>query len=667
MDAKQFLAEFSHIANSIDGVKRLREMVYNLAVTGNLTQQVKVEGNAGDLMESINLEKTKRIRAKRFKCSPKFEKLVTKIPKNIKLPQHWVWTSLVSIGEISPKNEADNNLDVSFIPMRGVSQLHLGALIPEQKKWGKIKKGYTQFANGDVVIAKITPCFENGKSAVIGGLLNSIGAGTTELHVVRPLPGVNPKYIYVFLRSPYFMVEGELNMTGTAGQKRLTSDYFASRAFPLPPLAEQNRIVEKVNELMDLCNKLEEQQLQKRQLQNQLRQSAFQAVAIATSPFELKLHWLRLQENFDQLFSAPEDVTDFKGLLLDLAVNGKMLSPEQYTKGSTGNTVLDQIECSRVKWSENSFDQELKEAKTMLTKLKKQNVEYPKDELPEHWQWATLLQISKVIIDCDHKTPVYTNNGTHLIRTTDIRNGRMTLTNTKKISHDGYIQRSRRLVPTSGDIFFTREAPMGEAAIVPENEIVSLGQRLMLVRLFEEKYDVNFLIYVIRSPSFQKRLKENAVGMTVKHINVGKVEDLFVPVPPKQEQKRIVSTLNDFFDLCEKLEQQLLIKNKISKNLASAFITTLTGVNTSLEEEPLKVPKTELTAPVTLGSNKPNGKDTAPLAALLARQSGSMNATDLWQSFSGEIDAFYAQLKTEIAHGWIAEPAKAKMLEKDEE
>ncbi|WP_339687715.1 restriction endonuclease subunit S [uncultured Pseudoalteromonas sp.] len=668
MNSKQFLAEFGHIANAIGGVQRLREMIYNLAVTGNLLYpRIDEVDDASELLERITLEKNKRIRDKQFKRTPKFEKITAKPPSNIELPKHWTWTNLVSIGEISPKNEVEDNVDASFIAMSGVSQLHSGELLPEQRKWGNIKKGYTQFADGDVVIAKITPCFENGKSAVITGLSNSVGAGTTELHVIRPLPGVNPRYIYIFLRSPYFMVEGELNMTGTAGQKRLTSEYFATRPFPLPPVKEQAWIIKKVDELMDLCDKLEKQQLQKRKLQNQLRKSTMQALSSANTPIELKQHWQRLHSNFKQLFSIPEDIVELKGVILDLAANGRLLKAEQYAINRTGVDVLKEIELTRIEWAESSFDQELKEAKTMLTKIRKQNVEFPTDELPIHWQWATFLQITKAIIDCHNKTAPYIGNGIHLIRTTDIRNGKMLLGNTKKISDETYDYWSRRMPPKSGDIFFTREAPMGEAAIVPENVKVCLGQRTMLLRLNPELINNEFILYIIRSPSFQNRMVEAAIGMTVKHLRVGDVEDLFVPVPPKEEQDEIVSILDHFFGLCETYEKQLDKENKVAANLAIASIAALTGINILQEEQSLKTPITELVAPVALGSNKPNNKDAAPLATLLAKQDGNMNANDLWQRFGGEIDKFYAQLKTEIKHGWIAEPVKADMLEKDPE
>lgn len=176
-----------------------------------------------------------------------------------------------------------------------------------------------------MVLAKITPCFENGKAAVVENLPGDTGggAGTTELQVFRPIHvGVLPGYVYLFLRSPLFTVEGEKKMTGTAGQKRVPTDYFATRAFPLPPTEEQSRIVAKVDELMVLCDQLEAQQLKRRKLQNALRQSTLQALASAQSPHELQDCWQRLQTNFGSLFSQPEDVDDVVAEVKNLAVCG---------------------------------------------------------------------------------------------------------------------------------------------------------------------------------------------------------------------------------------------------------------------------------------------------------------------------------------------------------
>ncbi|MEB4592613.1 restriction endonuclease subunit S [Candidatus Thiothrix sp. Deng01] len=667
MDAKQFLAEFGHIANAPGGVQRLREMIYQLAVTGLLSQQVE---DAKSLLQKIELERERLIKKGKYKRIPKLEKEPLLVARNISIPKAWVWTRLLDIGEISPKNklEDEEGKIADFIPMSGISELHKAVLVSEVRGWNEIKKGYTHFANNDVVVAKITPCFENGKAAVIRGLQSElgIGAGTTELHVVRMIhEGVLPDYVYIFLRSPYFKVEGEKNMTGTAGQKRLPTEFFATYPFPLPPTEEQSRIVAKVDELMALCDKLEAQQQKKRQLQNKLRQSVLQAVANAESPKELQDSWGRLAGNFSHLFAEAEDVEELRSLILDLAVSGKLLTPDMFSKTQTGKDVLTKIEHLRKLWMGKAKDQELKEAKAMFTKLRNQRVNFPIDVIPQHWQWVTLLQAAQVVIDCDHKTPQYVENGIHLIRTTDIRNGIMNLSNTRKVSDEGYRSRSRRLTPKAGDIFFTREAPMGEAALVPKCQTVCLGQRLMLIRVFEEVLDNQFVIYAIRSPSFQKRLSNDAVGMTVKHINVKDVENLFIPLPPRQEQALIVQQLNQFMLQCDSFGVQLRSAQKTAERLATAAIASLTGISTPQQEEPMKVPQTELKAPVRLGTAQPPSNMQAPLASLLARHNGEMGANDLWQRFGGEVDAFYAQLKTEVMHGWIAEPTGAQMLEKE--
>src|SRR5439155_5604659 len=120
------------------------------------------------------------------------------------------------------------------------------------------------------------------------GLTNGIGAGTTELHVVRPLHDfIVPDYIYIFLRSPYFAAEGRSKMTGTAGQKRLPTEYFATRPFPVPPVSEQKRIVAKVDELMVLCDKLEAQHQERETKCEFIRTRVFQVLGRATTRTEL--------------------------------------------------------------------------------------------------------------------------------------------------------------------------------------------------------------------------------------------------------------------------------------------------------------------------------------------------------------------------------------------
>ena len=124
------------------------------------------------------------------------------------------------------------------------------------KQWKEIKQGFTHFANNDVGIAKITPCFENRKSVIFSDLPNGIGSGTTELHIIRPYCNILPLYILTLCKSEYFISNGIKNFTGTAGQQRISSQFVKDLLLPLPPINEQHRIVEKLVKLLEFTNRL---------------------------------------------------------------------------------------------------------------------------------------------------------------------------------------------------------------------------------------------------------------------------------------------------------------------------------------------------------------------------------------------------------------------------
>lgn len=149
-------------------------------------------------------------------------------------------------------------MEVAFTPMALISDVYGACADHETRTCGEVKKGFTHFAEGDVAVAKITPCFQNSKSGVFRNIANGVGAGSTELHVFRPIKNtVVSEYVWIYCKTPKFLAGGESLMSGSAGQKRVPKSYFANNPLPLPPLGEQKRIVAKVDELMKLCDQLE--------------------------------------------------------------------------------------------------------------------------------------------------------------------------------------------------------------------------------------------------------------------------------------------------------------------------------------------------------------------------------------------------------------------------
>lgn len=655
MDAQRFLAEFGHIANAPGGVGRLRELVLRLAVQGKLVASSGTLAPSTALLDQIREIRTRLVADKKLPRGKSYPS-ISAAKRTASSPEHWQWGHfgefwhLLSGRDLEPRQYNDSKNGVPYIT--GASNIENGTI------------AINRWTPEPVVISTTGDLLITCKGTIGKTSFNNIG----DVHIARQIMAIRDFSGKLDSRFLKIWLDGFVDKLVKKSKSMIpgfSRDDLLFAAYPVIPLEEQSRIVAKVDELMALCDKLEAQQQARRKLQNALRQSTLQAVAAATSPHELQTAWARLEANFGQLFSAPEDVVQFKGTVLDLAVSGLLLASAR-RQVSSGSALLKAIADERIKWSKNAEEQEQKEALAMLKKLRIQRISAPSDHLPEHWCWASLLQVSQAVVDCHNKTAPYVSNGIHLVRTTDIRNGRMDLTKTKKISEETYAYWARRMPPKPGDIFFTREAPMGEAAIVPEGEKICLGQRTMLIRLFPNLFSNRFLLYAILSPSFQERMIEAAIGMTVKHLRVGGVEDLMVPVPPRSEQDRIVEIVDHLFQMCDRYTDQLGKKLNIAVELAKTSVADITGITIAQEEDtPVKAPQTELIATLRSGM-PPDVKAQAPLATLLTRHNGEMAARDLLQRFGGEINAFYAQLKTEVAHGWILEPEPAHVAVKGE-
>lgn len=163
------------------------------------------------------------------------------------LPQGWVLAKIEDLVNLNPKNDLADDTAAGFVPMPMMATDFLETVRFEERRWGDIKKGYTHFADGDVLLAKITPCFENGKAGIPMGLPNGMGAGSTEYFVLRPNDAVFAKYLLAYLKTANFLKEGEINMTGSVGHKRVPKDFLMGRRIPLAPMPEQKRIADKLD------------------------------------------------------------------------------------------------------------------------------------------------------------------------------------------------------------------------------------------------------------------------------------------------------------------------------------------------------------------------------------------------------------------------------------
>ena len=258
--------------------KALRQKILDLAIRGKLVPQDPNDEPASVLLERIHAEKQQMV--KDGKLKPKdikndtvifkgddnlhYEKFSDGIVKCIEdeipfdVPNNWEWVRIKTACVINPRNSIDDNTEVSFVPMANIKEGYANKFISDIRVWKKVKKGYTHFANNDIGIAKITPCFENKKSVVFSSLINGYGAGTTELYILRTISSlVIPEYLLNFVKRDDFIAGGVLTFSGDVGQQRVTKDYVANYLFTLPPLNEQQRILNAVHTATSLIESIE--------------------------------------------------------------------------------------------------------------------------------------------------------------------------------------------------------------------------------------------------------------------------------------------------------------------------------------------------------------------------------------------------------------------------
>ena len=208
--------------------------------------------------------------------------------------------------------------------------------------------------------------------------------------------------------------------------------------------------------------------------------------------------------------------------------------------------------------------------------------------VPEGWQLRRVDEVCSHVVDCPHSTPNYSEQGTPVVRTSEIEDGRYYPAESPRVDEEGYQKRISRLEPKPGDVVFTREAPIGEAFKIPEGMKLCLGQRLMQLRPKEGVLDADFLVELLYSDMMQSWFERSARGSTSTHVNVGDIEKMEIPVPPIEEQHRIVAVLGGFREQLDS-ERDLLsrferLKRGLMQDLLSGTVRT-TDTNIEVPNE----------------------------------------------------------------------------------
>lgn len=466
------------------------------------------------------------------------------------LPDGWKWVRLGDLYEVNPKNVAESCIEAAFIPMEKIKPGMVSEFSYEVKPWGIAKKGHTQFADGDVAFAKITPCFENRKSMMLYNLPNGIGAGTTELIVLRQ-PNVLQKYTFWLINSENFIKGGKNTYSGTVGQQRISMDFVRNYPIPLPPLETQKRIVDRIESLFA---KLDEA---KEKAQTALDTFELRKSAILHKAFtgELTAQWREenrnvavTSEHSDNLTSAlaerPNNITSVSTERLD-NISSVPSSLSNKTKQEFGNNI---------DFCSYDFDE-------LDKNYEKYNIRY---FIPPSWKWVTLNCCCNFIgsgVTPKGGSEIYLNIGIPFIRSQNVLKGKLDLSEVVYISEDINNKMKRTQIVGGETLLNITGASIGRSCFVPYNQnIGNVNQHVCIIR-FKDYVKPELPQYWFNSPDTQRFIIENQIGETRQALNFKQIRGMNFPLPPLSEQQEIVRILDD-----------LLAKENAAKEAAEAVI-----------------------------------------------------------------------------------------------
>ena len=513
--------------------KQLKNSILQWAIQGKLVPQDLNDEPASVLLERIRAEKAKLVKEKKIKKDKNesiiyrgednsyYEKFIAtgevkcideEIP--FEIPATWEWCRVSSLFQINPKVVAEDDTIAAFIPMEAISAGYGSEFRYYEKKWKEIKSGYTPFANHDIAFAKITPCFQNRKSAIFKGLPNGIGAGTTELKILRTYgETLNRWFVLYFLESPYFIDEAIFK--GTANQQRIIIGYLENKLFPVPPLAEQERIVAKIGLVMPIIDKYSKSQEHLNKMNTELYES-------------------------------------LKKSILQEAIQGRLVP--QFAEEGTAQGLLELIKTEKLK-----LVKEGKLKKSALTdsiiykgddnkyfeKIGKQEIDITDEipfEIPTSWSWTRIHNILQV----NPKNMADDQTKSAFIPMEKIQASYGSIY-TFDVVKWGEIKKSFTHF-ADGDIAFAKITPcfQNRKSVIFSglpNGIGAGTTELKVLRPIGEIIYRWYLLYFLKTPYFiDEAIFKGTANQ--QRIITGYLENKLFPLPPLQEQDRIVTAIN---------------------------------------------------------------------------------------------------------------------------
>ncbi|EGR4231621.1 restriction endonuclease subunit S [Vibrio cholerae] len=537
------------------GVKKLRELILELAVRGKLVPQDSNDEPASVLLEKIAQEQTQLIKDQKIK---KLKKLpnISKDELLFDLPNGWQWCRIGNLFNTIQSGGTPSKREPSYwegnIPWASVKDLGKSLVLTDTQdhisEEGLIAG--SKLANkGDILI-----CTRMG--------LGKIAIVSTPMAFNQDLKAVSlTKYVHTdFFLNSYRTIKIKGTGTTVAG---ISQDQLLNYVFSLPPLQEQHRIVAKVDELMALCDQLEQQTEDSIEAHQVLVTTLLDTLTNSADADELMQNWARISEHFDTLFTTEESIDQLKQTILQLAVMGKLVP--QDPSDEPASELLKRIAEEKA--------QLVKEKKIKKEKALPPISEDQKPfELPNGWEWCRFNDAIDVR-DGTHDSPKdATGTNTYpLITSKNFINGKIDFDNARQISSEDHFEIIKRSQVDKLDILFSMiGGNIGNQVIVEDERDFSI-KNVALFKYYNVRYTYPYFVFLY-TQNLAKDLQTKAVGGAQPFISLGALRSLLFALPPREEQEKIVTKVKELMVLCDQLIARLKESQATQIHLTDAIV-----------------------------------------------------------------------------------------------
>ena len=545
-----------------DGIKKLRELILSLAMQGKLVPQDPSDQPASELLKEIGAEKNRLVKEGKIKQSKPLPEIKPKeIPYD--LPKGWEWSRLGECTNIimgqSPDSNSYNEEGQGLPFFQGKSEY--GVIYPTPRKWCTLPLKVAPVKSvlisvrapvGPTNICNIIACIGRGLAA-IQGLANT------------------PEFFLLY----YFRCfEKHIASFGTGSTfSAITLKVLENLLVPLPPLAEQRRIVAKIDELMARCDELKKLRSDRDRQQITVHTAALNRLLIAKEQSEFNTAWQFITQHFSELYLVKENVAELRKAILQLAVMGKLVP--QDSKDQPASELLKEIEKEKERLVKEG---KIKKSKP-LPEIKSNEFPY---NLPKSWEWVRFGIIVQSMTNGLYKpSQFYSDKGVKIVRMFNIQDGFLDIEQVKRIEVTQEEIENYKL--SLGDILVNRVNSLeliGKSALVRDEDLqdklVFEAMNIRVSCFFRETNLPNYanlLLQTINARSYLIGQAKRALGQV--SINQPQVSNLLFPLPPLAEQRRIVAKIDQLMALCDNLEKQINNANSKQTNLLNAVMTKI--------------------------------------------------------------------------------------------